>query len=68
MSVSLIIKAAFPKLMLLLDTILLRTHLKAQADKLAAEDTTQNSIDDVTNAGSVTDIIDNIHNIKRKQK
>lgn len=55
------------KLMTLIDLIVTKQHTHAQQEAAANADKPQYSIDDVTSAGSVTEILDNIHNVKRKK-
>lgn len=51
----------------LLDLIVTKQHTAAQQEAAVNADKPQDSIDDVTNAGSVTELIDNIHNVKNQK-
>lgn len=54
--------------MTLIDLIVTKQHTHAQQEAAANADKPQYSIDDVTSAGSVTEILDNIHNVKKHKK
>lgn len=68
MTILTILKSIVSNLMLFLDVFLRYKQIHVAEDEAAAADTVQTTLDDVTSANSVADLIDNLNDLKTHTK